>query len=319
MAFSFDTNSSPANGSLCVFKIRTTLLTATWTTPKDSDGTTYSSSGTQLTGGNSGANGLANTNAWFVVRDPNSTRSFSFQRGSSNTLWRVKYSKAAGFVGGSPGATQTPSATDEQIVVGGGTDASPTFATMLGTDGTQRFNMVAGDSTVGYGWWWDAFPVGNATSGTHYGMMLDVMAAGSFPAADTDPAVVAVIANTWQDLYALSGTLTHAFLSSTAWQQIYAGTIVNFITAVTLFPAYQAGQGAGTNPFSSKDDGLPVPWVRDAVKTAPSGYKGFSGMIKWAGTFRANYDTVSTTGTGSKDKIWINGILFPWDGSSPTI
>ena len=73
-------------------------------------------------------------------------------------MWRIKYSASAGFVGGSPSNVQTPSATDEQILLSGGTDAAPTYTGLLGTDNTYRANHIVGDASVGYSFLFDTFP-----------------------------------------------------------------------------------------------------------------------------------------------------------------
>jgi hypothetical protein len=330
MAHTFDTNSLPATGAQCIHKLLTALLAQLWTKPKDSDGTTYSASGVQITGFNSGTNGLANTSAWFVVRDPNSARSFCFQRGTTNLLWRTKYSAGAGFTGGSPSATQVPSATDEQVLQGAGTDASPTFHTFFGADGTLRFNCMAGDSTVGYSFFWDAFTAGNAGS-PHFGMALDVMAAGSFPAADTDPAIIYLVnkgnggtAAAWGTDLTVVITTCFAFFSnthtSTNWKGCLAVSYYDPLTGIKVAPAQAVGQGVGTNAFTSKDDGFPLMFARPVSETGgPFGYKGFGSIHRASGVFRANYDAISNTGVASRDKIWLNGILLPWDGSIPSI
>jgi hypothetical protein len=173
MSYSFSTNNSPATGAIAMYTLLSTLITATWTKPKDSDGTTYSSSGVRITGGGSGANGLANNSAWFVVSAPNG-RQFCIQRGTTNQAWKIKYSKAAGFVGGSPSATQVPSATDEQVIVGGGTDASPTFYTLFGSDNSYRMSCGCGNSAVGYAFFMTGWLNGSMGVGT-FAFMLDVM------------------------------------------------------------------------------------------------------------------------------------------------
>ncbi len=338
MAHSFNVNSVPATGALAIYSLLTTLVAATWTKPKDSDGTTYSSSGAQVTGGATGANGLANTSAWFVVRDPNSARSFSFQRGTTNVLWRVKYSRAAGFSGGSPAAAQTPSATDEVILLGGGTDASPTYATLLNTDGSYRFNVCACDTTLGYSFYWHTFPAGDAT-GVQRGMFLDVMTTGSFPAGDIDPAVVFVAASGVNSTTLFSGYDTEGLGSYTGvggqanawygtapdWRKVMALSIVESHRNVVAAPINAAGSyGCGTNAYSAKDDILPVPWGRTVNATyspggAPYGFKGFGQLFKMSTKFRSNYDTLSVASAGAKDYIWISGMVLPWNGSTPSI
>jgi hypothetical protein len=323
MAFTFDVNTIPATGAVTIFKLRTALLVQLWTSQKDSDGTTFSNTGVQLTSGGSGANGLGNTDAWFVVRDPNSTRSVCWQRGTSNSLWRVKYSRSAGFVGGSPSATQVPSATDEAIIFGGGTDAAPTFQQQWtsGQDGNYRVNIIAGDATVGYGFLMDAFVSGSPSS-THVAIMLDVMAAGSFPVADTDPAVFyttpvnGVTTALGSDTYA-NVTQAKALMGAGAFVGIHSITGNDPSLSIQCFPADASGKGVSTNAFSGEDAGIPLGWGRSIAHAGPNGFKGFSGMLRWSGTFRSNGDTISNTAPSSRDKMWVNGCLIPWDGSVP--
>lgn len=329
MAHTFDTNTIPATGAVCIYKMLAALMAQLWTKPRDSDGTTYSPSGVQVTSGSSGTNGLANNNAWFVVQDPNSLRSYCFQRGSNNTVWRTKYSASAGFTGGSPSASQVPSATDEQVLQGAGTDAAPTFHTFFGTDGTLRFNCCAGDTTVGYSFYWNAFVAGSA-NGLQYGMCMDVMAAGSFPAADTDPCIIYVVnkgnagnSNAFGSDLFLNNTSTFAFFSnthtSTNWKGCSGFVLQDRPLNTAAFPAQGPSTGVGTNAFTNKDDGIPIPYGRGAASAAPIGYKGFGSFLRWSGVNRSSYDTVSTTGVASRDKIWNNGCLLPWDGSIPAI
>lgn len=336
MAHSFNVNSVPATGALAIYSLLSTLLAATWTKPQDSDGTTYSSSGAQVTGGAAGTNGLANTSAWFVVRDPNSARSFSFQRGTTNLLWRVKYSRAAGFSGGSPAAAVTPSASDEVVLLGGGTNASPTYGTLLSADGSYRFNVCACDTTLGYSWYWHLFPAGDAT-GVQRGMFLDVMTTGSFPVGDIDPAVVFVPTNVSGTIfsgyfteglgyYGSPGGMANAWFGTVPdWRNVFAFSIAESTRSTMVAPVNTTGvHGCGTNAYSSKDDILPVPWGR-TVNTAlspggaPYGFKGFGQLFKMSTKFRANYDTLSVASASAKDYIWISGMVLPWNGSTPSI
>ena len=93
MTFSFSTD-IVGTGANFVYQFKTLLKSVGWTVNRSSDSSTYNSSGDQISSGSSGAGGLANTNAWFIISHPlsGSQRSFCFQRGSTNSLWRIKYS-----------------------------------------------------------------------------------------------------------------------------------------------------------------------------------------------------------------------------------
>ena len=160
MAFVWN-KTTPATGAQAMYELKGLLKLAGWSVLSSSDGTTYNAAGDQISNGGAGANGMANNSAWFRIRSPAGAGavSFTFQRGTTNQAWRIKRSRTAGFTGGSPGATQTPSATDEGIMTGGGTDAAPTYVNLQTTDGTYRWNAGA-DNAAPYGWWAGSFLVG---------------------------------------------------------------------------------------------------------------------------------------------------------------
>jgi len=191
MAYTFAVNGTPATSSIAMYQLISTLMTAGWLKKADSDGVTYSSSGVQVTSGNIGTNGLNNTKAWVRLQSPSvngQTREFTFQRGTTFDVWRIKYSASAGFTGGSPAATVTPSSTDEVFMLGGATDASPTFFSWFTTDNGYYWNIACGGSTEFYSFIAWGKTIGALTSLN--AICLDVMAAGSYPSADIDPAVV---------------------------------------------------------------------------------------------------------------------------------
>lgn len=293
MAFSFDINNVPANGCVAMFILKRALKAAGWTVPKSSDGSTYNSSGDQITSGSSGANGMYNTRAWYVVAAPNG-RQICIQRDNqaNGQGWRIKYSPAAGFVTGSPSATQAPAAADEKMLIGGGTDASPTFGTtFLPGDNGYKYHVVCGGAAEGYCFigFLAANTTGSTTSGT---LFLDSLVANSYPVEDVDPVVLGVPA-----------LLTFASLSSTGMAaQISAAT---FTGCTALAPGTTPG-AMGTNPWTGKDDLLPVFYARTA---ATVGFKGLSYMLRWGSATRGNMDLAT-----DKTRVFIGNIWIPWDG-----
>ncbi len=323
MAYTFSNNNTPANGSLAMWLFISTLQTAGWTNVKDSDGTTYSATGTQVTSGAAGAGGLGNASAWKILQHPTVGLQICVQHSTvagTHAQWRIQISRAAGFVTGSPAATITASATDAQVLFGAGTDAAPTMGTFFGTDGAYRFNVCAGGADTLYPFCMFGFPTGNAV-GTYTSLwFLEMMSAGSFQSADTAPwsmhfaatenspfTPANLVSASNKGYLNLVGTLTWVTIAACSYNGI----------SVVVYPGSSAGIGAGVNSFNSKDNGVPIPWVRDAGQAAPTGHKGFGTMLKWCGTLRAYMDTEDTTGT--KDRVWIGGCLVPWGGSTPTI
>ncbi len=116
MAYTFSVNNTPLTAPIAFYGLISTLVTAGWTKMSDSDGTTYSSSGVQVTSGATGSGGLGNNHAWVRLQSPptnggaitNQTREVIFQRGTSDFSWRIKYSAHGKFIGGIPNATSTP-------------------------------------------------------------------------------------------------------------------------------------------------------------------------------------------------------------------
>ncbi|HMJ16583.1 MAG TPA: hypothetical protein VK524_34450 [Polyangiaceae bacterium] len=180
-------NTIPATGSATISLLIATLILAGWTVQSYGDGTTYTASGT----GWSSSILATGLRSWVRVREPGGRREWIFQRITGNTTWRVKYSANAKFSGGSPAGNTTPTATDEQVLLGAGTDASPTGAALLTTDGTYRAHIVCDSTAVG-----NAYPFMLHCSTTTTGawaigiVLQDPMIVGSYDSTDVDPVVV---------------------------------------------------------------------------------------------------------------------------------
>src|SRR3990172_4710338 len=124
-------HSSPATGAVAMYDLKELLKAQGWSVVMSGDGlAVYSAVGDVITGGGVGANGMANTRAWFRITDPAGVKELTIQRGTLNYTYRIKFSYAAKFTGGAPDPDQTPSATDEVIVEGGGTDAAPSYGSV---------------------------------------------------------------------------------------------------------------------------------------------------------------------------------------------
>lgn len=347
MAYTFSVNNAPATGAVAMYLLISTLMTAGWTKVNDSDGTTYSAGGTQVTSGNTGANGLGNSSAWVRMQAPTvagQTREFIFQRGTGTSRdWQIKYSASAGFTGGAPAATVTPTATDEVYMIGAGT-AATALANWFNTDATYRWHIACGGTAEFYSFY--AFGVLIGATNYQNGMFLDVMAAGSFPSADVDPAVVfcsdtAPSGNAWGEQITfghLGGAIStttnptraRAWLGATSAAQ---ASLVSNNQRIGLAPhggtsgsILGGTTSAGTNPFTSKDSLLPAWWVRPGASAVAVGCKGASTLFSFGSVLRTNLDTADTVGT--KDKIYIGGpattstseqVWAVWAGVSPTI
>jgi len=317
MAFAFS-KTTPATGAAAMFDFKEVLVNSSfWTVLESSDGTTYNNAGDQITSGGSGANGMENDYAWFRIADPAAGNEFIVQRqASGNTQWRIKHSMSAGFTGGTPGATQVPSATDEQIIFGGGTDASPTFAALFATDGTYRWN-VATESASNYEFWAGAFPTGGGNPTTAFvfdlltayeatdGYFMAIYISGSSPFQDSQISSESFSATTnalWATVPSASPT-TYDFY--TGWVLYSLGGTAN-----------AAPNGLPTNPINGNDEVFPIVLGRRSALSNP-GHKGVSSLMKWTGKARDTGDTLSVSTTS--DRIVYRDVTLPWDGTTPLV
>jgi hypothetical protein len=127
----YDAGSSVStnNGDDLIFKFKSFMKSAGWTVPQSSDGLTLDQSGTdKITHANSGAGGMANQFAWFILREPASyagrQREFLFYKNPSTwtkpsdgcyrfVVYSVGgFSTSIGFNSGSVTATNPPIAFD---------------------------------------------------------------------------------------------------------------------------------------------------------------------------------------------------------------
>ena len=202
------------------FIFKQTLKAAGWTVPSSSDGLTYNASGDQITTSGTGAGGLQNTRSWFRLRDPGGRRELCIQYASiSGSLqWRVKFSEVSRFTGGSPSATVTPTAADERVVWGGGTDASPT-GSYIWSSISARVHVIANSTPIGGVYPFIAFctitPGSTAIGGF---MCMEPMAPGSYDALDVSPVIMnfsdaSGVPSSWQGWLAY-GTGSQVWITS---------------------------------------------------------------------------------------------------------
>lgn len=281
MAFTQEINgAAPATGAVAMWTVVSMLIAAGATKVADSDGTTYSSSGAQVTGGGSGTNGLGNTSAWVRLR-LNGGREITIQRGSSNQQWRVKYSAQAQFSGGSPGATQTPQATDQAVRCGGGTDASPTYVALFATDASYKLYGCADAAGASF-WYACVLNSGGTQSG---GMLLDAL--GSVLASDTEPtALVVAMANASFTSATLLVTNADATTSGCmAWLKY--GLAGATFAAMPMLAYGGWPNTAGQNPHTTKEMLRYVEYERISSLASPTGYKGISSCAAWNASSRS--------------------------------
>ena len=350
MAYTASVGTVPTTAGFAMYLLVTTMVSAGWTIKASGDGVSNydSTGGTAITGGGTGAHGYDNNNAWIRIQAPavnggsvvNQTREWIFQRGPTNNKgWRFKYSASAGFTGGSPSITQTPSSTDEVTMLGGGTDAAPAAtANWFTTDATYRWHIMCGGSAEFYSF--NVFAVVTGSVTPSQGMFMDVLATGSYPTSDVDPCVTYCsplsVYNSQNTFAQLGGAITTATspAQARAWMGATsaAGVAVTGTNSVgigmapygnTTSSVMGGSVSIGTNPFSAKDDMLPAWYLRPGSSVSPSGVKGCSTLFSYGSVIRQFMDTADVAGT--KDRVFIGTtgqatvVWGPWNGSVPLI
>jgi hypothetical protein len=340
MSFLFDANgtaqsigpnysgSIPATGAEAIFRLKALLVSAGWTVTQSSDGSTYNGTADIITSAGTGAGGMFNPLAYFVIAAPK-TRQLLFQCSfvapSDGSQWKIAYSPAAGFVGNAQpsdtpaDATDTPSATDEIILVGGGNDNSPSFDPIFAADSTYRLNILAGNAASNSCFLWFTNITGQSYIQTCF--LLDVMQTGTSVSADPDPSM-------FYFTFGASDTSLNVDLLNGQMFGNYNGTLISayalsFTVQGNYFWPNYLGSGGGVNPYTGKDDFSPVPYGIPSFYGVPSGWKGVSSILTWNSVASRPYGNPYEVLT-SKDYITITGdstgtnafVVIPWNGST---
>ena len=313
--------STPATGDAAMRALLDAALAAGWTVPSSSDGLTYNSTGNQITT-DSGAGSFANTGAWARLRQPGGGREILVQRGTTSVLWRVLYS-VAGFTDGTlAGITQVPTGTDQQFLIGGGSDVSPTYATLLGADGGFRW-LLAFDDATPYACWAAGLTIG--TLACTSAIVLLSMEAGSFDVADADPyAAIAtstsplVVAQLWQAHNAY-------FANFHSW---YRYGLVGAAWAGCSFGAPAFGQGfiGGEGPLpnlglASSVSNQEVPLdIMSGFRHTVAGYKGLVSNAKYVSGTSATVPN-GTHLTDANSAYWVRAgdLWLQWTATVPSL
>ena len=354
MTLYYNVNNIPATGAEALFNLGSVLTASGWTVISSSDGTSFGAGDTYFT-----TSSLAASNAWYIVQEPTGPggREWCFQRTNANNNWRIKVSPNAGFSGGSPSATEVPSATDEGVIWGSGTDVSPTGSLLFFADGTFKFHIVAESTPVGpignevYGWWAFANLNGSLQSeNTYVFLCQEPLATGSYPAlvgtrtsttsGDADPCIYGCNSIRHYGAYYDYVFTTQYFLNGySSDNQLYYNfkyfyDYQSSVGTLTYGQEIMVGgngnnygvRGLSTSP-NGKDIGLPYHIGRQgtganssyfAIKSTEIGFKGRLNFLKLKGTNRSNGVTTTIVGGASSTYIVLGDLLMPWpDGIAP--
>lgn len=314
MAFIFDTNIfvTGGNAAIAMFHLKQLLKLAGWTVPTSSDGLTYNPSGDQITTQGSGAGGMDNVNAWFVIQSPDG-HSWAFQRGLVPNLnsqdWWILVSRAAGFVGGTPDVATPPTATDAGLVV---TPDVSNFSIGQGSSDI-RYNIAAED-VAPYRFW--ASPMSIRDNQHGYGtLMMDSLAPTVIQAIDPDPFVYLAGYDgydLWAFGYSQGGMANERFVrySQIKFYDPWSGNYA--------FPGDDGSSGSGSNLYNGKDDLAIVVYAVGGERG--HGAKGVSSMMRQVSNARTMGTVIGRATPGDslivgKLGSWL--VTLPWNGTLP--
>lgn len=310
MSYQKSLNYNPANNDALWYELKRILKLAGATVTKSSDGLSYNSSGDQITTATSGAGGIANTNAWYVLALQGGQQ-LCIQRGNQPYNTRIKFSPAVGFTTGSPGITQTPLASDEQLLCGTGTDAAPGFSTWMTTSaGSARSQIMANDASP-YGFYCITYTTTFRPTSI---LAFDPLVTGSYPSQDIYPYVLHCSGSS------SSGTLDRATLCATSAGPFAYLNNGSWSLVRVPMEEYQSNSartypdGIVNSALDSKDPTRPIMYSRNSSVVAPLGDKGKSTLFKWSGVARTHLDLYSIVTT--KDYARMGDLLCVWDGST---
>jgi hypothetical protein len=315
MAFTFSVNNRPSTGGYAMYMTLANFIAAGWTVKSSSDGTTYNSTGNQITSGASGANGMANNYAWFRIQDPGGVREFVVQRGTINLTWAAKYSVAAKFVTGSPTATQVPTATDEVSLYGnilGNGGSGGTFPSFFATDGEYTLHMGMGDSSIHYAFWMAAVQLATSDSLTVGSWFMDyVQKADSL---DLDP-TVHLMTNAG-GMFGNIATNTEPGVASCYFTSIASANFNNVRLEPWSIAPYGMGAGSGqalgNNGWNNLEDVLPMLWAQTT-----KGYKGWSTLFQT--TMTSTHWFGDTASVGNPPVFGTKNYITGYTGSASTV
>ncbi len=295
MAYTFNVNTAPATASLGMYSLVSTLVSAGWTKVMDSDGTTYSAAGTQMTHGYPGPGGFGNASAWVRMRAPSTsggfaaqTREITIQR-STDLLWRIKYSCAATFKGGAPSATVTPSCETADLYFETNNDATSSMRTTQTVGVGQSFT---GNGAVLYSARFllkkTGAPTGNATAKIY-------AHSGSFGTSSI-PTGAALATSATFDV----STLTTTYLNSTFPQLIdFRFTAGNAITLTNATNYIVTVEYSGGSLGNTVDVGT------DTSTPTHAGNLSTFDNVTWTAT--AGTDACFYIYTGAQDEVIMCG------------
>lgn len=302
------------NPTQAVYAFLQTALAAGCTVTSSGDGLAlFSTIGNILTNAGTGAGGLGNARAYFVLNLGG--EQWCWQR-SSDASWNLCVSRTATMSGGVPSATVRPTAPDEIFIAGGGSAATPTYQAILET--SECYSLWGIDDTAPRRFYLGRYFV----AGLDFRSLIfrDVVTVPE--PSDADPYVRGKTPTT--TLTASSFAPTTGTPTSGIYFQAYipSATPTTSVCCPMGTEAYIGGglsalPGNATNSTISGADILMAPYYFRANSTGTPVLKGWSTLFLVPGPLRSNATTYQVT--TPRDRIVLGGISLPYGGNIPPV
>jgi hypothetical protein len=314
---------SPTNATTAVYTLLTTLTAAGWIVKRWSDATTDSGVVTVTSNpfgsAASGAGNLGNSSAWFRIQSGDATREWVFQRGAADTTWTVIRGKSGFTTGGN--ATTLP------------TDS--TSYTLLSA--AQSFNATPGRwlisaNTVTYAWYCTAIASGG---GNVFSLGFDEpMASGTYPTtpvADADPYLAAWFFNTTG--YGALGGIGTWFVNGvlvcykrfrhglSGASNVRCSSLQYFVSnAGQMTPPGVTSSEVLADAYNTQEWPLPVGVTAPGTAVGQAlGWCGFCDGLRLSTMLTRSNGQTFNASSGAAYYMYVGGLWFPWDSSTPTI
>jgi hypothetical protein len=247
-------NTAPANLDSQVYTLKQIMKQAGWTVPQSGTGSggTFAASDL-ITSAGTGVGGISNNGAWFRIKAPTGTRELLFQRSTTTAgSWYIGVSNL-GFTGTANGAVATsnpPTATDQHGLWGStsaGASNTVSFQPWGSSTAGNYHTECAADANSPYGVYLAGFPKNSSTNNNATQMLIiDGLAANSYPASDADPYVYLCASNT---NYSFGASFAGGTASTGVGVASINGTLSNNCEWLNAWPTNFEG-----NPYTGYDD-----------------------------------------------------------------
>jgi len=307
-----------------LFALKTGLKAAGWTVVASGDGNALSASGSDvITGDGSGANGYNNTRAWVCLQQPtggtspySGSRQIVLQNGDDlSTQARFVYSPGGTAALGSIDADTCPTFSDQLMICGGGTPASPTWEvvnTYTASPGTGH--LLVGGAAENFSWVWTSSLGANTIRNFWF---MDACRRAN--ATDNDPFIFMSM-NSSAPGTAIGVAVSEGEANGRPKGQFPAGFLG--VGLYDTIPENNSHQQLSGNAFEANKDILVTPsWVRTKTVGGAGGYKGRSTLFRINNnTSRNTNDKYTVTVTGDRLEIGATNsnkiALCFWDNTS---